>query len=172
MTTDIKELATLIRLNADMRLWPAADAIEAMAGEVERLKTEAKTATTLLEAEKWSRAHVKSIIVSDLEAECDRLKGEAERWEKNHEALQDKFDSMRTCACQYDSSDAVCMAHSPALKAAEAERDRLRAALLIAQEAMQERRAYCHEWEYKYRQSWDDEDEMVRNVLGNNTNER
>lgn len=55
----------------------------------------------------------------------EALASENERWEKNHEALQDKFDSMRTCACQYDSSDAVCMAHSPALKAAEAERDRL-----------------------------------------------
>jgi hypothetical protein len=59
----------------------------------------------------------------------EALAGEVERWEKNHEALQDKIDSMRTCACQFDSSDAVCMAHSPALKAAEAERDRLKAAL-------------------------------------------
>lgn len=61
----------------------AADALEALAGEVERLTMEAKTATTLLEAEKWSRAHVKSIIVSDLEAERARLKAALARLVKS-----------------------------------------------------------------------------------------
>ncbi len=68
-------------------------------------------------------------LLMDARHAIEALAGEVERLKKNHEALQDKFDSMRTCACQYDSSDAVCMSHSPALKAAEAERDRLKAAL-------------------------------------------
>ncbi len=66
-------------------------------------------------------------LLMDARHAIEALAGEVERLKKNHEALQDKFDSMRTCACQYDSSDAVCMSHSPALKAAEAERDRLKA---------------------------------------------
>lgn len=96
MTTDIKELIAVGRKYADGVdkdrgfesgltdcLRGLSDALEALAGEVERLTIEAKTATTLLEAEKWSRAHVKSIIVSDLEAERDRLAGEVERWRNN-----------------------------------------------------------------------------------------
>ena len=74
----------------------SALALEALAGEVERLTMEAKTATTLLEAEKWSRAHVKSIIVSDLEAERDRLKAALEG----------------VCAIAYDHGSIAAIAHA------------------------------------------------------------
>lgn len=77
MTEDSKELVKRLRAQGQKNYGLSADAaaaIEALAGEVERLKMEAKTATTLLEAEKWSRAHVRPIIVSSLETERDRLK--------------------------------------------------------------------------------------------------
>ncbi len=51
-------------------------------------------------------------------------------------------------------------------EAAEAERDRLKAALEVAQEAMQERRTYCKSWEWKYMATWDDEDLAVSKALG------
>ncbi len=92
MTTDIKELVKRLRawnrdvLGADGTFGVAADAIEALAGEVER-------------------------------------------WKKNHEALQDKIGCMKSCGCAYDAAGDICGHHSPKLIAAEAERDRLKAAL-------------------------------------------
>ena len=62
-------------------------------------------------------------------AKAEALAGEVERWEKNHEALQDKIDCMKSCGCAYDAAGDICGHHSPKLLAAEAERDRMKAAL-------------------------------------------
>lgn len=56
----------------------------------------------------------------ELFAHIDALKVDRDRWERNHEALQDKFDCDKTCGCAYDSADDLCGYHSPRVIAAEA----------------------------------------------------
>ena len=69
-------------------------------------------------------------LLMDARHALEALAGEVERWEKNHEALQDKIDCMKSCGCAYDAAGDICGHHSPKLIAAEAERDRLKEALL------------------------------------------
>lgn len=83
MTTDIKELAQWLRNNGDslqsamglkhipFRLTSAADALEAMAGEVERLKAQVRFAS---ETDPAMRAEA-------AEAERDRLKVALKLWQ-------------------------------------------------------------------------------------------
>ena len=54
---------------------------------------------------------------------------EIERQAQHIEALQAKIDAEKSCACSYDAPGDVCAAHSPALTAARAEVERLRATL-------------------------------------------
>jgi len=46
-----------------------------------------------------------------------------------------------------------------------ARHDRYRAALVIAQDAMNERRGYANAWEWKYGKAWDEEDAQIRAAL-------
>ena len=45
------------------------------------------------------------------------------------------------------------------------ENTRLLAALLLARDAMRERRGYANHWEYKYGPAWDAEDDAVDAAL-------
>ena len=38
-------------------------------------------------------------------------------------------------------------------------------ALKVARESMQERRAYSEAWEYKYRETWDNEDGYIQDAI-------
>lgn len=59
----------------------------------------------------------------------EALQRENETLKQHVEELQEKIDPEKDCACSYDEAGAVCAAHSPMLKAAEAEVKRLREAL-------------------------------------------
>mgnify|MGYP003531851001 CR=1 FL=1 len=86
------------------------------------------------EARGWQAGHSDDSqrmvwLMNKLSDALEARAGEVERWEKNHEALQDKIDCMKSCGCAYDAAGDICGHHSPKLLAAEAERDRLKAAL-------------------------------------------
>jgi cell division septum initiation protein DivIVA len=65
----------------------------------------------------------------ELLATLEALQRENETLKQHVEELQEKIDPEKDCACSYDEAGAVCAAHSPMLKAAEAEVKRLREAL-------------------------------------------
>jgi hypothetical protein len=65
-------------------------------------------------------------LYADAADTIEALEGEVVKWEKNHEALQEKVDCMKSCGCAYDAAGDVCGCHSPALKKAEARAERLR----------------------------------------------
>ena len=97
------------------------------------------------EARGWQAGHSDDSqrmvwLMNKLSDALEARAGEVERWEKNHEALQDKIDCMKSCGCAYDAAGDICGHHSPKLLAAEAERDRLKAALggLVEQVAASE----------------------------------
>lgn len=62
--------------------------------------------------------------------EVDALRAEVERQARHIEALQSKIDIEKSCACSYDAPGDICAAHSPALTAARAEIERLRAVVM------------------------------------------
>ena len=57
------------------------------------------------------------------------LLAEVKRQARHIAELQEKIDAEKSCACSYDAPGDVCAAHSPALAAARAEVERLRATL-------------------------------------------
>ncbi len=95
------------------------------ADEIERLRAE---------NEHLHKAHQAACEGGDLlRAEIERLtrerdeaRAEVERLRRHVDALQEKVRA-ESCACGYDSPDAVCLAHSPQLMAAGVEIERLRA---------------------------------------------
>lgn len=68
-------------------------------------------------------------LLDRLARENERLRAERDQWERNHEALQEKFDCNKSCGCAYDHADALCGYHSPQVIAAEARAERLAEAL-------------------------------------------
>lgn len=64
---------------------------------------------------------------------------EIERLRAHVEALQQKIDADKSCACAYDSPDDVCLPHSPVVADLRAENARLRAALAQSDQPC----AYC-----------------------------
>jgi hypothetical protein len=91
--------------------------------------------------------HVPKPSYEELEAECRRLREEAESGDEMYEALQVKFEGCphhhdSPCACSYDAPGDVCSVHSPALRKAEAENAKLREALRPV--TVTEFREYAH----------------------------
>lgn len=95
----------------------AADAIEAMAGEVKRLQE-----LLLYAHESIDGANDRLCAVDDIEDAADaRVRAavaEVVKVTEDHDALREKIDSIGSCACAYDKAGYVCSCHSPVLKRA------------------------------------------------------
>lgn len=79
-------------------------------------------------------------------------KAEIERLRQHVEELQAKIDGEKDCACSYDEPGIVCVVHSPRLVKAEAEIERLRAALASAAKGAISQLEACNEYRVEIEQ--------------------
>lgn len=118
MTTDIKELVKRLRIFKHRDANAAADALEAMAGEVERLKASLKDAQ--------GRAHARALL-EGAGIDADGCLAEVAR-DFARRAIAAEAERDRTRA-DYEAMKAHNKELFGKLSAAELERDRLKAAL-------------------------------------------
>ena len=97
-----------------------------------------------------------------------RFKVSNTAWDRELIAGVSRLESDLTAAKKIHDDDRLTR---QLLDAALAREARLREALSMAQETMEERRRYADGWEWKYGPAWDEEDWIVRAALAGTTQE-